>query len=107
MSLEMAAVKAVHVPSFKSIDKLIELVSGRSGNTENMGEGRVKAKERIQNTEVRSEKTDFQKREDEGLQEPPEKKEASIAGNENSSSINWDELINKVKEKMRIVETAG
>ena len=99
MSLEMAAVKAVHVPSFKSIDKLIELVSGRSGNTENMGEGRVKAKERIQNTEVRSEKTDFQKREDEGLQEPPEKKEASIAGNENSSSINWDELIDKVKEK--------
>ena len=99
MSLEMAAVKAVHVPSFKSIDKLIELVSGRSGNTENMGEGRVKAKERIQNTEVRSEKTDFQKREDEGPQEPPEKKEASIAGNENSSSINWDELIDKVKEK--------
>ena len=27
----MAAVKAVHVPSFKSIDKLIELVSSPSG----------------------------------------------------------------------------
>ncbi|MBI5179855.1 MAG: DNA polymerase III subunit gamma/tau [Nitrospirae bacterium] len=106
MSLEMAAVKAVHVPSFKSIDKLIEFVSGPSGNTEDMGEyrsqkpeNRIKAKEGIQNTEVRSQKTDFQKGEDEGLQEPQDKREANITGNGNGSSVNWDELINRVKEK--------
>ena len=106
MSLEMAAVKAVHVPSFKSIDKLIELVSSPSGNTEGMGEyrghkpeNRIKAEERIQNTEVISQKTDSQKGEDEGLQEPQDKREANTAGNGNGSSVNWDELINRVKEK--------
>jgi DNA polymerase-3 subunit gamma/tau len=107
MSLEMAAVKAVHAPSFKSIDKLIELVSSHSGNTENTGEYRIqkseagiKAEERIQNTEVRSQKAE------DAVKMPLKTgdvnygvSEANELNNGNGSSVNWDELINRVKEK--------
>ena len=62
-------------------------------------ENRIKAEERTQKTEVRSQKTDSQKREDEGLQEPQDKREANTAGNGNGSSVNWDELINRVKRR--------
>ena len=108
MSLEMAAIKAVHIPSFKNIDKLIELVSSPSGNTGDMGEYRR------QNTEVRSQKTEDRSQESgvrsqksEDVIKMPLKtgdvnygvSEANELNNGNGSSVNWEELINRVKEK--------
>lgn len=98
MSLEMAAVKAVHIPSFKNIDKLIKLVSSSSGSTNGFSQ---KAEKKIQNTEVIS-------RNPEDLPavkaEAAEQKVQNIAdaamhGNGNGSSVNWEELVHKVKER--------
>lgn len=91
MSLEMAAVKAVHMPSFKNIDKLIELVSSSSGNTSGFSQ---KAEKKIRNSEdlsaIKAEAAE---------QKMQNSADAAMHGNGNGSSVNWEELVHKVKER--------
>ncbi len=90
MSLEMAAVKAVHVPSFKSIDKLIEMVNSQSGNTnkiEQRSEVRSRKSEDIAGMSAKTEDIDYGAGKADGLSDG------------NGSSINWEELVHKVKER--------
>ncbi len=111
MSLEMAAVKAVHIPSFKNIDKLIELVSSRSGNTDDFNQ---KTEDKTQNTEDRGLKTEGRNQKSEVRSQKAEDavrmpikrgdvnygvREANELNNGKGSSINWEELVNSIKER--------
>ncbi|MBI5043130.1 MAG: DNA polymerase III subunit gamma/tau [Nitrospirae bacterium] len=106
MSLEMAAVKAVHIPSFKNIDKLIEWIGSYSGDT---NEKEQKTEVRSQNPEARIQKQGAGSKkagsemstnmESDSRQQSADITEAARLNDGNSSSINWEELVNSIKER--------
>ncbi|MEK6682964.1 MAG: DNA polymerase III subunit gamma/tau [Nitrospirota bacterium] len=88
VSVEMASVRAVHIPSFKDIDKVIQWIGNSSKNLSDN-----EAETALPITPLNSKK------------ENPAESTEEPAAYADPPAVNWEEFVNRVKEKKQYIGT--